>query len=96
MSYYFEIKIKVNLITTISVGFTNENFINDYAPGCASNTNGYHSNGQFWKNNDIHSDNEAVIQGLGVDFELRYIMGDIVGAGVNYITEEIFSPRIKS
>jgi hypothetical protein len=31
-----------------------------------------------------------VIQDLGVDFDLRYTMGDTVGAGVNYVIGEIF------
>jgi len=88
MSYYFETKIKDNLNRTISMGFTNENFINDSSPGWASNTYGYRSTGKFWKNGDI--DYKGVIQDLGVDFDLRYTMGDTVGAGVNYVTGEIF------
>jgi hypothetical protein len=33
---------------------------------------------------------KGLIQDLGVDFDLRYTMGDTVGPGVNYVTGEIF------
>jgi hypothetical protein len=42
------------------------------------------------KQNDSHNDYEGVIQGLGLDFDSSYTKGDIVGAGVNYVTGEIF------
>jgi hypothetical protein len=87
MSYYFEIKIKDNLNTDVSIGFTSENFKNDSPPGCDSNTYGYHGDGYFWYDN---CGKKGGIQDLGVDFNLSYTMGDIVGAGVNYVTGEIF------
>jgi len=87
MSYYFEIKVKDNLNTCVSIGFTNENFENDSQPGCDSNTYGYHGDGFFWYD---HCGRKGGIQDLGVDFNLSYTMGDIVGAGVNYVTGEIF------
>jgi hypothetical protein len=88
MSYYFEIKIKDNLNTRVSIGFTNENFNNDTEPGYDSDTYGYHSDGRFC--HDGGRDKEGVIQDLGVDFDLSYTVGDTVGAGVNYVTGEMF------
>jgi len=88
MSYYFEIKIKDNFKTDVCMGFTNENFKNDILPGWDFNTYGYHDDGQFWDDN--HYVKVGVIQDLGVDFDLRYTRGDTVGAGVNYVTGEMF------
>jgi len=87
MSYYFEIKIKDNLNTDVSIGFTNENFENDRRPGCGSNTYGYHGDGYFCHDS---CGKKGGIQDLGVDFDFSYTKGDIVGAGVNYVTGEIF------
>jgi hypothetical protein len=89
MSCYFEIKIKDNFSSGVSIGFTNENFKNDITPGWDSNTYGYHSYGEFY-NGNIFRYEEGVIQDLGVDFDLTYTKGDTVGAGVNYVTGEIF------
>jgi hypothetical protein len=100
MSYYFEINIKDKLYTTISMGFTNEKFINDRRPGRDSNTYGYDSDSGFWYGYDSASpfwflrpgevNKAGVVQDLGVDFDFRYTVGDTVGAGVNYVTGEIF------
>jgi hypothetical protein len=90
MSYYFEIKIKDKVNTEVCMGFTNENFKNDSPPGWDSNTYGYHDNGPFYYDNHCVNDKEGVIQDLGVDFDLRYTRGDSVGAGVNYVTGEMF------
>jgi len=102
MSYYFEIKIKDTSETSVSMGFTNENF-NNSRIGFDSNTYGYWScgsvmyNGHFVKNQS--EDKEGVVQDWGVgvegviqdvDFDLIYTRGDTVGAGVNYVTGEIF------
>jgi ankyrin repeat protein len=87
MFYYFEIKIKDNLNTDVSIGFTNENFKNDRQPGGDSNTYGYHGNGYFWYNS---CGKKGGIQDLGVDFDFSYTKGDTVGSGVNYVTGEIF------
>jgi hypothetical protein len=90
MSYYFEITMKDNLNALVFIGFTNENFDNTFPPGWDSNTYGYHNHGYiFYDGNFVHPE-EGVIQDLGVDFDLRYTKGDIVGAGVNYVTGEIF------
>jgi hypothetical protein len=89
MSYYFEIKIKDNLNTVVSMGFTNENFINNL-PFHASNTYGYFSVGSLPENGHSQNDKKGVIEGLGVDFDFKYTKGDTVGAGVNYVTGEIF------
>ncbi|CAK9258269.1 unnamed protein product [Sphagnum jensenii] len=90
MSYYFEIKIKDNFRTLVSIGFTNENFKNDIPPGQDSNTYGYDGEGRFWCDGHYVNRKEGVIQDLGVDFDLRYTKGDTVGAGVNYVTGEMF------
>jgi len=90
MSYYFEIKIKDNLNAVVSMGFTNENSINDWLRFYASNTYGYHSDGRFLNNGHFQYDKKGVIQDLGLGFDLSYTMGDTVGAGVNYVTGEIF------
>jgi hypothetical protein len=90
MSYYFEIKIKDNFDTLVSIGFTNENFKNDRLPGQDSNTYGYDGDGCFFYDGLYGNNKEGVIQDLGVDFDLRYTRGDTVGAGVNYITGEMF------
>jgi hypothetical protein len=79
MCYYFEIKIKDNLNTLFSIGFTNENFKNDIRPGLDSKTYGYDSDGTFWYE----------CYGRGIH-DHGYTMGDTVGAGVNYVTGEIF------
>ncbi len=91
MSYYFEIKIKdfvIKIDNIFSMGFTNEKFINYRLPGRASNSYGYDSYGCFWY--DDSQDEGGRIQDLGVDFDFRYTVGDTVGAGVNYVTGEIF------
>jgi len=90
VSYYFEIKIKDNVGTSVSIGFTNENFKNDNLSGWESNTYGYHSDGKFFYDGHEVKDKEGVIQDLGVDFDLSYNRGDTVGASVNYVTGEIF------
>jgi serine/threonine-protein phosphatase 6 regulatory ankyrin repeat subunit B len=90
MSYYFEIKIKDNFDTLVSIGFTNENFKNDRLPGQYSNTYGYDGDGCFFYDGLYGNNKEGVIQDLGVDFDLRYTRGDTVGAGVNYVTGEMF------
>jgi hypothetical protein len=90
MSYYFEIKIKDNFNTRVSIGFTNENFKNDILPGRDSNTYGYLGDGLFFYDGLYGNNKEGVIQDLGVDFDLRYTRGDTVGAGVNYVTGEMF------
>jgi hypothetical protein len=51
---------------------------------------GYHSDGKFFYDGHEVKDKEGVIQDLGVDFDLSYNRGDTVGAGVNYVTGEIF------
>jgi ankyrin repeat protein len=90
MSYYFEIKIKDNLNTPVSMGFTNENFNNYIPPGWDSNSYGYDIGGDFLYDGHLVKDKGGVIQDLGVDFDLSYTVGDTVGAGVNYVTGEIF------
>jgi ankyrin repeat protein len=90
MCYYFEIKIKDNLNTGFSIGFTNEEFKNDRLPGWGFNTCGYHSDGEFWYDSHCVNKEKGVIQDLGVDFDFRYTGGDTVGAGANYVTGEIF------
>jgi len=77
MSYYFEIKIKDHLNTRVSIGISNENFKNDITPGWDSNTYGYDSDGFV----------------VTITKDLTYTMGDTVGAGVNYVTGEIFSNK---
>jgi hypothetical protein len=93
MSYYFEIKIKDNwdnFNTDVSIGFTNENFTRDFPLGLDSNTYGYYSDGKLSGHGHFVNDKEGVIQDLGVDFDLSYTKGDTAGAGVNYVTGEIF------
>jgi hypothetical protein len=47
----------------------------------------------FGMKGHLGNDKKCVIQDLGVDFDLRYPMGDTVGVGVNYVTGEIFSTK---
>ncbi len=44
----------------------------------------------FGMTSHLGNDKKGMIEELGVDFNLRYTMGDTVGAGVNYVTWEIF------
>jgi ankyrin repeat protein len=94
MCYYFEIKIKDNFHTIISMGFTNENFNNSRQIGQDSNTYGYHSDSSFVYDNNWCECNQkggkVVVQDLGAGFNFSYTVGDTVGAGVNYVTGEIF------
>jgi ankyrin repeat protein len=90
MSYYFEIKIKDKLNTHVSMGFTHENFKSYILPNWDFMTYGYHSAGKFCNGNSWFGYKEGVIEDLGVDFDLTYTKGDTVGAGVNYVTGEIF------
>jgi hypothetical protein len=90
MSYYFEIKIKDILNTRVSIGFTNENFNNRREIGLDSNTYGYNGSGNFCRDNIWYASDRYVVQELKVGFNLSYTMGDTVGAGINYVTGEIF------
>jgi hypothetical protein len=40
----------------------------------------------FGMTSHLGNDKKGMIEELGVDFNLRYTMGDTVGAGVNYVT----------
>jgi len=91
MSYYFEIKVKDNLNTGVAMGFTNETFENSGPIGWDCNTYGYHDYGGFGYDGHFKRKNKyGVIEDLGVDFDLSYTKGETVGAGVNYVTGEIF------
>ncbi len=85
MSYYFQIEIKDDLGTGVSIGFRN-----DIPRWRHSNTYGYDGNGHFIYDNGFVHPGAFVIEDLGEDFDLSYTKGDTVGAGVNYVTGEIF------
>jgi hypothetical protein len=76
------------------MGFTNENFNNSRQIGQDPNTYGYHSDSSFVYDNNWCECNQkggkVVVQDLGVGFDFSYTMGDTVGAGINYVTGEIF------
>ena len=79
--YYFEMTIKdCGSTGAIALGFTDENFENSRVPGWDPNTYGYHGdNGEFYDNS-----------GVGKPYASKYTTGDIVGAGINFASEEIF------
>jgi hypothetical protein len=84
MSYYFEIIIEDNFNISISMGFTDENFNNSTEIGHDSNSYGYDCKGMVSKTiGRITFTREFPL-------DLCYTTGDTVGAGVNYVTGEIF------
>lgn len=81
MCYYFEIIIEDNFNIFISMGFTDENFNNSSGIGEYPNSYGYDMRGTVSKANG---------RGIFIEHFDSYTMGDTVGAGVNYVTGEIF------
>lgn len=80
--YYFEIVVKDGGERgEISIGFADkENFDNSMHVGWALNTCGYHGdNGEVYKGH-----------GIGEPFGTTFDAGDVVGAGIHYVTNEVF------
>ncbi|CAK8575272.1 unnamed protein product [Lathyrus sativus] len=79
--YYFEITVKdAGVKGQVSIGFTSENFKMRRQPGWEANSCGYHGDdGLLYRG-----------QGKGETFGPTYTTGDIVGAGINYATQEFF------
>ncbi|CAJ2655369.1 unnamed protein product [Trifolium pratense] len=79
--YYFEIFVKdAGVKGQVSIGFTSENFKMRRQPGWEANSCGYHGDdGLLYRGH-----------GKGEAFGPTYTTGDIVGAGINYASQEFF------
>ncbi|KAI4295020.1 hypothetical protein MLD38_040710 [Melastoma candidum] len=84
--YYFEIYVKdAGTKGQISIGFTSENFKMRQQPGWEENSCGYCGDDGL-----LHRGQEK-----GEAFGPTYTSGDIVGAGINYGTQEFFFTKNK-
>ncbi|KAI6691263.1 hypothetical protein NL676_028091 [Syzygium grande] len=87
LAYYFEIYVKdAGAKGQIGIGFTSENFKMRRQPGWEPNSCGYHGDDGFLYRG----------QGKGEAFGPTYTSGDIVGAGINYATQEFFFTKNKA
>ncbi|KAJ7522175.1 hypothetical protein O6H91_19G086200 [Diphasiastrum complanatum] len=79
--YYFEISVKDRgQKGYISIGFTNENFKTSRQPGWDPNSYGYHGDdGKLYHGH-----------GVGDTFGPTFTVGDTIGAGINYASQEFF------
>ncbi|CAN6244696.1 unnamed protein product [Urochloa humidicola] len=79
--YYFEMGVKnAGYKGQTSIGFTAENFKMRRQPGWEANSIGYHGDdGQLYRS-----------QGKGESFGPKFTSGDTIGAGINYLSQEIF------
>ncbi|XP_051216916.1 ran-binding protein M homolog [Lolium perenne] len=79
--YYFEMTVKnAGLKGQTSIGFTTESFKMRRQPGWESQSCGY------------HGDDGYLYRGPGKSesFGPKFTSGDIIGAGINYISQELF------
>ncbi|XP_074273334.1 ran-binding protein M homolog [Silene latifolia] len=79
--YYFEMKV-VNAGSKgqMSIGFTTDSFKMRRQPGWEANSYGYHGDdGLLYRG-----------QGKGEPFGPTFTMGDVVGGGINYSSQEVF------
>jgi len=86
LSYFFEITIIDDLDDGdgVAIGFTNENFKKDQLPGWELNTYGYHSDdGKLYYNIDE-------MKKVKRNFDTTFIKGDVVGAGINYLKQNVY------
>jgi len=86
LSYYFEITIIDDLDDGdgVAIGFTNEKFKKDQLPGWELNTYGYHSDdGKLYYNTDE-------MKKVKRNFDTTFIKGDVVGAGINYLKQNVY------
>ncbi|XP_030521989.1 ran-binding protein M homolog isoform X2 [Rhodamnia argentea] len=87
LAYYFEIYVKdAGAKGQIGIGFTSENFKMRRQPGWEPNSCGYHGDDGFLYRG----------QGKGEAFGPTYTSGDVVGAGINYATQEFFFTKNKA
>ncbi|TVU29703.1 hypothetical protein EJB05_21282 [Eragrostis curvula] len=79
--YYFEMRVKnAGEKGQTSIGFTSEGFKMRRQPGWESNSCGYHGDdGYLYRG-----------QGRGESFGPKFTSGDIIGAGINYLSQEFF------
>ncbi|CAN6251912.1 unnamed protein product [Urochloa humidicola] len=79
--YYFEMGVKnAGYKGQTSIGFTAENFKMRRQPGWEANSIGYHGDdGYLYRG-----------QGKGESFGPKFTSGDTIGAGINYLSQEIF------
>ncbi|KAL6899771.1 hypothetical protein ACP4OV_006429 [Aristida adscensionis] len=79
--YYFEMCVRnAGHKGQTSIGFTNEGFNMRRRPGWESNSCGYHGDDGF-----LYRGHEQ-----GESFGPKFTSGDIIGAGINYLSQEIF------
>ncbi|AQK53010.1 SPla/RYanodine receptor (SPRY) domain-containing protein [Zea mays] len=79
--YYFEMAVRnAGYKGQTSIGFTSESFKMRRQPGWESNSCGY------------HGDDGHLYRGLGKGepFGPKFTSGDIIGAGINYLSQEFF------
>ncbi|KAK3154362.1 hypothetical protein QOZ80_2BG0189540 [Eleusine coracana subsp. coracana] len=79
--YYFEMRVKnAGEKGQTSIGFTCEGFKMRRQPGWESNSCGYHGDdGYLYRGH-----------GKGESFGPKFTSGDIIGAGINYVSQEFF------
>jgi hypothetical protein len=91
--YYFEITIIDDFDDDdgVAIGFTNDNFKKDRAPGWDLNTYGYHSdNGKLLHNSGQIAYSDKMKQ-FGKNFDTTtFTKGDVVGAGINYLKRNVY------
>ncbi|KAL9229066.1 hypothetical protein vseg_004582 [Gypsophila vaccaria] len=80
-TYYFEMKVKNSGAKgQVSIGFTTDSFKMRRQPGWEANSYGYHGDdGLLYRG-----------QGKGEPFGPTFTVGDIVGGGINYASQEVF------
>ncbi|WOL14262.1 ran-binding protein 10 [Canna indica] len=81
LAYYFEMKVKdAGQKGQIAIGFTMQHFKMRRQPGWEANSCGYHGDdGYLYRG-----------QGKGESFGPTFTTNDIVGAGINYASQEFF------
>ncbi|GJM85257.1 hypothetical protein PR202_ga01692 [Eleusine coracana subsp. coracana] len=79
--YYFEMRVKnAGEKGQTSIGFTSEGFKMRRQPGWESDSCGYHGDdGYLYRGH-----------GKGESFGPKFTSGDIIGAGINYLSQEFF------
>ncbi|KAK8462370.1 hypothetical protein SEVIR_1G197800v4 [Setaria viridis] len=79
--YYFEMGVKnAGYKGQTSIGFTTDSFKMRRQPGWESNSCGYHGDdGHLYRG-----------QGKGESFGPKFTSGDTIGAGINYLSQELF------
>ncbi|CAN1233551.1 Ran-binding protein M homolog [Linum perenne] len=79
--YYFEMRVKNSGSKhRVAIGFTEEGFNLSRQPGWRAKSIGFHGDNGFLYRG----------RGTGMPFGASFATGDIVGAGINYVSNEFF------